>query len=1401
MNDQSDQVPHKPSVHAEVEDRFGVLPNFFRLAPNAPEITENLWGFAKFAYLDNPLPSLFKERLFVYLSQFCEVRYCIARHVGFLMGLGHPSGDRDSLPETPEQIVRLLQRGFPKGEALEPHVAVLEKQDVPLSELPESESIGEEALFACVTHVFLQTAQANRCLEVLRHVLDEVTLQQLLVFITFVRTAHFWTKVHPELRQESDVTQVLSVHETLAECVLEHPEAANSQTTQTLLTELAELKKEGEEAELLRVTLASIGDAVIATDSQSRVTTLNLVAEQLTGWTHDEAVGQPLDTVFRIVNEQTRQPVENPATRALREGVIVGLANHTLLIAKDGTEHPIDDSAAPIRYREGQVVGCVLVFRDVTERRRLERENAEREKHARFLAAIVTSSEDAIISKTLDGTIQSWNAAAERIFGYTEEQAVGSHISMLIPAERANEEEQILTRLRAGEPVEPFETVRLKSDGQKIPVSLTISPIKDAAGQVIAASKIVRDISERKRAEDERIRLASIVENSSDFIGISDVDGNALFLNRAGRELVGLPKGVDIRSTTLPEFLVPQERESIRPVVLTALSKEGRWSGELTFQHIETGAAIPVWCDLFRVDDPETDEPINFATVTRDLTERKRAEAALRESEQRYRTLFESMDEGFCVIEMIFDQSGQPVDYRFQETNQVFEEQSGLRDVTGKSMRELVPDHDDHWFEIYGKVATSGESIRFCNEAKQLGRWFDVYATRVGGAESRKVAVIFNDITSRKQAEAERERLLREVESERERLIDVFQHAPSFMCVLTGPDHVVERVNDRYDKLVGNRDLVGKPIREALPEIERQGFVELLDEVYRTGEPFVGTDLPVLLQQRPGEAPEERIVDFVYQALRSPDGEVTGILAQGIDLTDRKLAEQQLREHEQRFRMLVEQVEDYAIFMTDTEGRATSWNEGVLRVLGFEEEEFLGQDIIPTIFTPEDVARGVPQAELAEAAATGSSNNDRWMRRKDGTYFWAAGVTTGLHDEAGKLLGFMKVMRDQTERKQIEDELREVAAELSEADRRKTEFLATLGHELRNPLAPIRTGLEAIKLAKHDPAMLEEVRSTMERQVQQMVRLIDDLLDVSRITQGKLELRTCRVAMTDVVQSAVEATRPYIDEAGHELTVTLPEKTIFVDADPNRLAQVFSNLLNNSTKYTPDGGHIWLTVERQDGDVMVTVKDDGVGIPAEMLDEIFEMFTQIDRPLEKGHSGLGIGLTLVKRLVELHNGRIKVQSAGPDQGSEFSVRLPILIESAAIDSVPAEPNSKSTQHRILVVDDNQAAANMLQMVVKMLGNEVRTAYDGEQAIEVAADFLPDVILMDLGMPRMNGYEAAREIRNQSWGKDILLVALTGWGQDEDRERTQEAGFNHHLVKPAEPAAIQQLLQDYQSTSK
>lgn len=514
------------------------------------------------------------------------------------------------------------------------------------------------------------------------------------------------------------------------------------------------------------------------------------------------------------------------------------------------------------------------------------------------------------------------------------------------------------------------------------------------------------------------------------------------------------------------------------------------------------------------------------------------------------------------------------------------------------------------------------------------------------------------------------------------------------------------------------------------------------------------------------------------------------LLAVVRDMSEEKKALEALRENEQRLKFVMESMPQ-KIFTATPEGDVDYFNSNWMEFTGLSFEEIKSWGWTQFIH-PDDVDENIKT--WTQSIETGEPFKfQHRFRRADGKYRWHLSRALPMRNDQGEITKWIGANSEIHEVKNLQDELRSVAANLSEANRRKTEFLATLSHELRNPLAPIRTGLELLKMIGNDPSKMEETRSMMERQTRQLVRLIDDLLDISRVTQDKLELRPSTVQLADVVQSAVEASQPLIEELDRNLELSVPDEPILLKADPSRLAQVISNLLNNAAKYTSDEGQIWLTVSREADQVVISVRDNGLGIPKEMQALIFDMFSQIDRPSEPGLKGLGIGLTLVKQLVDMHGGEIEVHSEGQGTGSEFIVRLPVLGGEDSAPETESDDAEASTEGlRILVVDDNKAAADMLATVTRMLGHELRTAYDGEQATEVAAEFRPDVILMDIGMPKMDGCEAARYIRARDWGKEIVLVALTGWGQEEDRQRTQDAGFDHHLVKPAEPATLKEI---------
>jgi len=413
------------------------------------------------------------------------------------------------------------------------------------------------------------------------------------------------------------------------------------------------------------------------------------------------------------------------------------------------------------------------------------------------------------------------------------------------------------------------------------------------------------------------------------------------------------------------------------------------------------------------------------------------------------------------------------------------------------------------------------------------------------------------------------------------------------------------------------------------------------------------------------------------------------------------------------------------------------------------------------------------------------------IERPDGQRRTTLAYANPISDETGALIGAVNVLVDISDRKRAEDALKE-------ADRSKNEFLATLAHELRNPLAPIRAAVKILELNTNITPESQSALAVIDRQTRQMTRLIDDLLDIARITSNKLELRKERIELREVLKAAVETSKPLMEQRAHELIVEADDQPIYLDGDLVRLAQVISNLLNNAAKYTESGGRIWLTAAQREGKAVVTVRDTGIGIAPEVLPRIFEMFTQVGRTMVGSQGGLGIGLTLVRRLVQMHGGSISVHSDGPGAGSEFVIYLPIyeqpMPEVGSTASEPAgTPTTKSGPIRILVVDDNRDSADSLGLLLELVGNEVRVVHDGQAAVDAANEFQPRVVLLDIGLPTLNGYEAARKIREQPWSKQAVMIAVTGWGEDVDRQRSREAGFDHHLVKPLDFDALTALL--------
>jgi len=524
--------------------------------------------------------------------------------------------------------------------------------------------------------------------------------------------------------------------------------------------------------------------------------------------------------------------------------------------------------------------------------------------------------------------------------------------------------------------------------------------------------------------------------------------------------------------------------------------------------------------------------------------------------------------------------------------------------------------------------------------------------------------------------------------------------------------------------------------------------------------------------------------NVVITALRDPKGHLLGFGKVTRDMTEQRLAAEALRQSEETFRMLVESVKDYAIFMLDPHGRVMSWNAGASYIKGYRRDEIVGKHF--SVFYPaEDLAADKPGRELAIARATGRVEDEGWRVRKDGSLFWANVTITAVYDERQNLRGFAKVTRDMSERKRL--------VELEQSERRMNEFLATLSHELRNPLAPIRNALTVMRLRPQEPAVTEKSLSLIDRQMTHLTRLVDDLLDVGRIAAGKIELRREPMQAREIIALGIEAAEPTLAAKSQPVGVTAATEDIPLFADRTRLVQVIQNLLLNASKFSPPGASISITSMVRHRTLVIQIIDHGRGIARESLDTIFNLFVQEDRPGSTAQGGLGIGLSLCRSLVEMHGGSVSATSEGPGLGATFTVQLPLA---AAFN--PAGENADAAAGtprplRVLLVDDNRDAADSMAILLEMSGHAVTIAYDGMEAVHAAARVRPDVALVDLAMPGMDGFAVVHALRQMPTLANTRYIAMTGFGQASDRQQTQEAGFHRHLVKPVELEALLQAI--------
>ncbi|MDQ6802603.1 MAG: ATP-binding protein [Acidobacteriota bacterium] len=615
--------------------------------------------------------------------------------------------------------------------------------------------------------------------------------------------------------------------------------------------------------------------------------------------------------------------------------------------------------------------------------------------------------------------------------------------------------------------------------------------------------------------------------------------------------------------------------------------------------------------------------------------------------------------------------------------------------------------------------------------------------------------------------------------------------APAVIAILRGPEHRFELVNPGYQALFKGRKLLGLPLQEAMPEIKGQGYSELLDKVYATGESHVGREARVMLDRASNGNLEEAFFNFVYQPMVANDGQIDGIIVFGFEVTAQVIArrrgEQELRESEEMFRLLVETVEDYAIFMIDPEGRVASWNAGARHAKGYEANEVIGRHF--SIFYPEeDVRQGKPERLLAIAREQGRVEDEGWRVRKDGTKFWADAVITAVHDQHGNLRGFAKVTRDVTERRKAEETQRSLLVS-EEVNRAKDDFLAVISHELRTPLTSILGWARLLRIGGLDEKTMEEALSALERSAQAQVHLIEDLLDDTRMTSGKLRLNKRLLQIGSVVQSALADLGPSAEVKGIQLISDLQCDECPMFADPTRLQQVVWNVVANAIKFTPENGRVFVRAKRNGATAEIEVRDEGRGIDSELLPQLFQRYRQGDASTSR-KSGVGLGLAISKYLVEQHDGTIQAASEGPGKGATFTISLPLTTETSDAfkqrDLNRAELLADLAGVRVLLVEDQADNRDVLSKVIERCGAEVRCASTGSEALQILESWSPDVIVCDIALPDTDGCALLQQMRARI---DTPALALTVFGSSEEEARVRASGFDVFRQKPIEPADL------------
>ena len=1139
------------------------------------------------------------------------------------------------------------------------------------------------------------------------------------------------------------------------------------------------------------LVLEAVEDGVWDWDLRTRVMFLSPRWKSLLGYPASQDLSGAEEALFDVIHPDDRVRVRDALQRHWDEHADYRVEFR--LRHRDGRDRWVLSRGRALRDADGKPLRMLGAVTDISERKEAENALRRSERQVREqrdeLAWIYDHAPIGLCVLDRDLRYQRINRWLAGINGVAVEAHIGRAVGDILPSLLAEVEavsrEILLTgkavtnREFTGEtPAQPGVT-RYWNDNWY--------PVFDENGAITGFGLVVEEITERKSAErqlrdsEERFRL--FMDNSPTIGWMKDTQGRYVYVSQTLERWLGIAVA-DWHGKTDAELWPGATAQQLHDHDLEVLDSD---------RAIETTETVPGpdgrdshW-RVAKFPFRDTSGNRFVGGIGLDVTAEWQREAALRASEERLSLAQEAggiaiWDTDLASNQAILSPSyrdlfGLPPDAPF-----------GYSDFLGRV-------HPDDRAAVDAEFQTALEGkTRYEHEFRIVRKdngavlWVAAKGRIHFSAEGNPVRAmgVLYDITERKRAEEALKTALNDATNERKRLEAVMDALPVGVAILDAQGGDV-RTNQAFERLWSDPRPKVRSVADYAPyrawwvhnglPVQPEEWASA--QAMHTRAPVVGQMLQI--ERFDGS---KAFVHNSAAPVLTASGAVAGCAVAIMDISESVAQAEALRESERIFRAIGESI-DYGVWICAPDGRNTYASESFLELVGLTQEQ-CSDFGWGTVLHPEDAERTLTAWQ--ECVRTGGQwDIEHRFLGDDGQYHPVLARGVRVLDEHGRVLCWAGINLDISRLKRAEDALRD-------ADRRKDEFLAMLAHELRNPLAPICAVLDALRESGIQDPDFPQLRDILERQARQLVRLVDDLLEVSRITRGRIELKRERCTLATLVQQALETSQPMIRSACHTVTVTLPPEALQVDCDPVRLTQVFCNLLNNAAKYMAAGGTIHVTAERRGHEAVVRIRDEGIGIAAEHLGQVFDLFGQVERTSKLSQGGLGIGLHLVQRLVELHGGRVAARSAGLGEGSEFTVILPLAAPEPVVDVTPGMPSAglRSGQ-RVLIVDDNRDAADTLALLVQTLGCTAEVAYDGAAALEILGRFAPDVILLDLGMPRMDGYEVARRIRQSAEGSDVRLVAVSGWGQEEDRRRTRAAGFDQHVVKPVGFAELQRLL--------